>query len=79
MEKIREASEKNLTEITWNESDIKIIPGDLDWDYVKMLPVMLPKLRNEHAHGSTELLNGAALQSIQIMCEIINQLFATPA
>lgn len=78
MERIREAVEKNLTEITWDESDIEITPEDLDCDYVKMLSVMLPKLRNEHAHGSTELLNWAALQSIQIVCEIINQLFALP-
>jgi len=74
MEKLREMSEKNLTEITWDESDRKITDEDLDWDYVKMLPDMLPMLRNEYAHGSTEL-NNWALRSIQIVCEIINQLY----
>jgi hypothetical protein len=77
MEKFREMSEKKLTEMTWDESDIKIIAEDLDWNYVKMLPDMLPKLRNEFAHGSTEL-NNWALRSIQIVCEIINQLYEAP-
>jgi hypothetical protein len=78
MEKLREMSEKKLTEMTWDGSDIKITAEDLDWDYVKMLPDMLPKLRNEFAHGSTEL-NNWALRSIQIVCEIINQLYQPPA
>jgi hypothetical protein len=30
MEKIHEAAEKNLTEITWDESDIQITAEDLD-------------------------------------------------
>ena len=78
MEKFREMSEKKLTEMTWDESDIEITAEDLDWDYVKMLPDMLPMLRNEYAHGSTEL-NNWALRSIQIVCEIINQLYDPPA
>jgi hypothetical protein len=78
MEKLREMSEKNLTEIAWDESEIKITAEDLDWDYVKMLPDMLPMLRNDYAHGSTEL-NNWALRSIQIVCEIINQLYKPPA
>ena len=32
MKKLREASEKGLTEITWDESDIQITQEDLDWD-----------------------------------------------
>src|SRR5260370_305336 len=44
MEKLREASEKNLTEITWDESDIQITAEYLDWDYVNMLPYLLPML-----------------------------------
>ncbi|MBZ5657794.1 MAG: hypothetical protein LAO56_21230 [Acidobacteriia bacterium] len=32
MEKLREASEKKLAEVTWDESDIKITAEDLDWD-----------------------------------------------
>jgi len=78
MEKFREMSEKNLTEITWDESDIQITAEDLDWDYVKMLPDLLPMLRNDYAHGSTDLHNWA-LRSFQIVSEIINQLWQAPA
>jgi hypothetical protein len=78
MEKIREASEKNLTEITWDESDIQITAEDLDWDYVKMLPDLLPMLRNDYAHGSTDL-HDWVLRSFQIVSEIINQIYQPPA
>lgn len=78
MEKIREASEKNLTEITWDESDIQITAEDLDWDYVKMLPALLPMVRNDYAHGSTDLHNWA-LRSFQVVSEIINQVYQPPA
>ena len=77
MEKIREASEKGLDEITWDESDIQITAEDLDWDYVKILPALLPMVRNDYAHGSTELHNWA-LHSFQIVSEIINQLYPAP-
>jgi hypothetical protein len=77
MEKLRQLSEKNLDQITWNESDIQILPEDLDWDYIKMLSTVLPKLRNNYAHGSTDLHN-QALQTIKIVFEAINQLFEAP-
>jgi hypothetical protein len=78
MQKLREASEKNLTEWTIDESDIQITAEDLDWDYVKMLPDLLPMLRNDYAHGSTDLHNWS-LRSFQIVSEIINQLWQPPA
>lgn len=78
MEKLREASEKNLNEITWNESDVQITAEDLNWDYVDMLVEILPRLRNDYAHGSTNLHN-VALRTIQIVCEIVNQLYERPA
>ena len=78
MEKLREASEKNLTEFTVDESEIQITAEDLDWDYVKMLPELLPMVRNDYAHGSTQLHNWA-LRSFQIVCETINQLYPSPA
>lgn len=78
MEKIREASEKNLTEFAWDYSDIQITEEDLDWDYVKVLADLLPRLRNEYAHGSTELHNWALL-SVQVVCEIINQIYQPPS
>ena len=78
MEGLREASEKNLTEWTIDESDIQITAEDLDWDYVKMLPNLLPMLRNDYAHGGTDLHNWS-LRSFQIVSEIINQLWQPPA
>jgi hypothetical protein len=78
MEKIREATEKKLDKITWDESDIQITAEDLEWDYVKMLGDILPLFRNNHAHGTTDLLNGALL-TIRIVSEIINQLYEAPA
>jgi hypothetical protein len=78
MEKLREASEKNLTEWTVGESDIQITAEDLDWDYVKMLPDLLPMLRNDYAHGSTDLHNWS-VRSFQFVSEIINQLWQSPA
>jgi len=78
MEKLREASAKGLSEFTWDEPDIQITAEDLDWDYVKMLPDLLPMVRNDYAHGSTELHNWA-LRSFQIVSEFINQLYPSPA
>jgi hypothetical protein len=78
MEKIREMSEKKLDRITLDESDIQVLPEDLDWDYVKMLPALLARVRNDYAHGSTNLHNWA-LQTILIVCESINQLFEAPS
>ncbi len=57
---------------------IQIKAEDLDWDYVKMLPDLLPMLRNDYAHGSTDLHNWA-LRSFQIVSEVINQLYQPPA
>jgi hypothetical protein len=61
-----------------DESDIQITAEDLDWDYVKMLPGLLPMVRNDYAHGSTQLHNWG-LRSFQIVSQIINQLYPKPA
>src|SRR5437016_3265947 len=50
LEKFREMSEKYLTEITWDESDIQVTAEDLNWDYANMLVDVLPDLRNQYAH-----------------------------
>jgi len=42
-----------------------------------MLPDLLPMVRNDYAHGSTELHNWA-LRSFQIVSEFINQLYPSP-
>ena len=78
MEKAREMTEKNLKEITWDESEIEVTAEDLDWDYTATLVDVLPELRNTYGHGSTMLHNNV-LNCIQIACEIINQLYEEPA
>jgi len=78
MEKIREMTENNLERITWDESEVEVTEEDLRWDYAAMLVDVLPRLRNEYAHGSTNLHN-LALMSMRIVCETINQLYPAPA
>lgn len=78
MEKLREMTGKNLTEIQWDNSEIQITPDDLNWDYANVLVDTLPNIRNHYAHGSTSLHN-AVLHTLQIVSEIINQLFPAPA
>lgn len=75
-ERTREAIEKNMTSgcFTLNESDIQVTEEDMHWDYIGDLLKMLPKIRNEYAHGSPMLHNWSA-PTIEIVCETINQLF----
>jgi len=77
IEKLREMEEKKLEEITWDESDIQVTAEDLNWDFVSGLVDYLPRVRNRHAHGGTELHN-LTLSSIQVVSEIINQLYQRP-
>lgn len=78
MEKFQEMSEKKLEEIAWDESDIEVTPEDLDWDLAAKLVEFLSGLRNIYAHGS-ETLHNYALSRIQLVREIINQLYERPA
>ena len=43
-------------------------------EYVKRLPELMPRFRNELAHGST-MLNNSAFFNLQICADFINQLF----
>lgn len=77
MEKLREADERGLDEIIIDDSEATVTEEDLNWDYVGMLHKTLPKIRNDYAHGSTTLHN-MVLNSIQIVSEIINQIYINP-
>lgn len=46
--------------------------------YVEILVETMPKIRNEDAHGSTDLDDGSAL-SLRICADLINQLFGATA
>jgi hypothetical protein len=51
--------------------------NDPQWDLLTALEMALPEIRNEYAHGSYSL-TPTALGNIELVCEIINQLFAAP-
>ena len=53
-------------------------PGTGDEDVLTSLEKALPGIRNEYAHGSYTLMP-TALGIIELVHEIINQLFAAPA
>lgn len=50
---------------------------DPDWDLLASLQKALPQIRNNYAHGSYSLMP-TALGIIELVHEIINQLFAVP-
>ena len=77
MEQIREMSERNLSQMVWDDSAIEIKPEDLDWDYANVLVDTLSQIRNDYAHGSTNL-HHLALETIRVVREIINQLYDAP-
>jgi hypothetical protein len=56
------------------------IPNDADrnWDYMKILLDTLPGIRNSYAHGSM-MLHNQVLGAIELVCEIIIQLFSISA
>lgn len=68
---------ENLTEVEYDEDDFEIKAIDRDHEFVKPLIDLFPNLRNHYAHGSRTLHN-QALVTIQIVSEIINQIFVKP-
>lgn len=77
-EKSQEMLDNDSKRISWSESEIEVTPAAFDWDFVSMLVEFLPYVRNDYAHGSTTLHN-LALSTIQVVREIINQLYARPS
>lgn len=73
-EKTNEMREKGLNEIMLDYSEVEIKDIDKNWDYIEVLTDTLPNLRNHYAHGSTTLHN-QVLGTIQIVSEIINQIY----
>ncbi|MGA3335119.1 MAG: hypothetical protein ABSC62_13250 [Terracidiphilus sp.] len=51
--------------------------NDPEWDLLASLETVFPQIRNDHAHGSYTLAP-TALGIIELVHEIINQLFAVP-
>ena len=75
--KSHEMHEKGLNQITLNYDEVEIGEEDKDWNYVQILYEVLPKTRNDHAHGSDELDSfHGPLHTIQIVSEVINQIYS---
>lgn len=72
---------KNLIEkaikynwITDDKFEITKIREDKETPYVEVLAALMPKLRNDLAHGS-EMLHNNALGSLRICADFINQIY----
>jgi 3-phenylpropionate/cinnamic acid dioxygenase small subunit len=77
-DRFREMLEQKTTSMVWDESLVRVTEEDERVDYVGMLLDTIPQIRNSYAHGSSNLHN-QGLQTIQIVAEIINQLFPRPS
>jgi hypothetical protein len=73
-EKADEMEAKKLDQIELNYSKIVITDVDRNLDYVNILLETLPELRNHYAHG-TLMLHNAVLKTIELVSEIINQIY----
>jgi len=75
MKKRDEMHQKGESSFSYDESEIIVIAEDeSDWDYPAILLDAIPSFRNDYAHGSSQLHNGA-LRSFEIVSEFINQLY----
>ena len=74
IEMMKEMEDKGLTEMIVNDSEFEIQDVDRNIDYIKVLQETLPTIRNHYAHGSKTLHN-QVLGTIQIVSEIINQIY----
>lgn len=69
-----EAEQNGLNEITFDEDEYEIKEVDREHEYLSVLLKILPLLRNHYAHG-TKSLDNQALGEIQLVAEIVNQIF----
>ncbi|MEO3678426.1 hypothetical protein ABGI61_05245 [Rheinheimera sp. FR7-31] len=70
--------EQGLEEYQWDESEIDESAFNVEWDYVRDLSEILPKIRNNHSHGSTMLHNQVSLSFVNVSV-IINKMFERTA
>ncbi len=74
IEALEEMDRRGLSEAKFDETNIEIKDVDRDHDYLSVLLETIPALRNHYAHGSKSLHN-QVLGTIQVVAEIINQIF----
>lgn len=78
IERARDMLARGLTEIVYDESDIQPLPEDFAVDALEIFQDTMPRIRNIHAHGSS-MLYPAVLDTFEIVTDLINQLFPSPA
>lgn len=69
-----EARRNGLDKIQIDETQYEIKDEDRDHEYMNILVEVIPRLRNHYAHGSNSLDN-RALDTIQLVAEMINQIY----
>lgn len=73
-EELEEMSRLGLDQMEIDESKVEIKDVDRNHDYLTILLETIPYLRNHYAHGSKSLHN-QVLGTVQVVAEIINQIF----
>lgn len=75
-EQMVKMSEVGMSQMTINSSGVSPTDEDLNHDWLKDFLDAIPYIRNEYAHGSG-MLYPSVLQAIEVVTELINQLFPT--
>lgn len=65
-----------VTEMVFDDSHVVPTDADLEYDWISEFIEVLPKIRNDYAHGS-QTLRSNVLRTFDIVCDLINQLFST--
>lgn len=73
-EKGDEMQDKGLDKIELDYSEVQVTDIDRNLGYINDLIEILPKFRNNYAHGS-KMLHNNVLGTIQVVSEIINQIY----
>lgn len=75
MEKLQEMKKQGLNSIELDYSKVVVKEEDLEnYDYLDVLLIHIPNVRNNYAHGSG-LLHNQVLHSFEVVSEFINKLF----
>lgn len=65
---------ENLDEITYDDSDIKATDEDISFDWLGAFIEHLPSIRNDLAHGSSNLKH-SVLHTFDVVSSMINMMF----
>ncbi len=74
MGKTDEMYAKGLKQIDLDYSEVVVTDADRNWEYLNFLADFLPELRNQYAHG-TSMLHNNVLTTLEVVSEIINQIY----